>query len=64
MYGLFLVALILSNRAPAELVRPTQVGTFETKKACIQAAKESEYATGTGESNFALAAQFICVRQK
>ena len=49
MYGLFLVALILSNRATAEIVKPTQVGTFATKIACIQVAKDSEYATGTGE---------------
>ena len=64
MYGLFLVALVLSNRAPAEIVRPTQVGSFATKNACVQSAKDSEYATGTGESNFALSAQFICVKQK
>jgi hypothetical protein len=64
MYGLFLVALILSNRAPPELVAPTQAGTFATENECIQAAKGSDYATGASETNFPLAGQFICVKQR
>jgi len=64
MYGLFLVAVIVSNRAPPELVTPTQVGTFMSKKECVQAAKDSEYATGAGETSIPLAGQYICVRQK
>lgn len=64
MYALFLVALIVSNRAPPELVTPTQVGTFMNKKECFQAAKDSEYATGMGETSFPISGQFICIRQK
>lgn len=64
MYGLFLVALIVSNRAPPQLVPPTQVGTFMSKKECFDAAKDSEYATGTGETSIPIAGQYICIRQK
>jgi hypothetical protein len=46
------------------LVVPTQVETFATKNACIQAAKDSECAAETGETNFALAGQFFYVKQE